>query len=385
MRGAIRSVHRWTGVIAGLWLTLVAISGIGMVFSTSFYGWEFGDSAVSVAMRDAPYVGPDVWLAKAEARYGKLASVEGFFGPRATPMRISAPTIVYTPPGTHKHGIVTVDPYSGEPLAHFIADDSWSFVPLWLHLSLFLPEEAASWATVILAVLLFGFGVSGLYLWWPGRGRLRAAAAIPNPRSPVSLRRFHAAIGFWASPLLILAAFTGLLLARGDVQEAVTAPFGQSAEFDPVAVPPGRCLPRAAVSAGDALAVARERFPGRELGALFLPFEGNDVYTVWMRPADGTVPARGDAEAIVDAKCGTLLFARTPEAMRSGDVIQTYLVELHNGRVLGLFGEGVIILQGLALFVLPIAGLILFWWRRRRRLAAQLSPLATVPTRSAAE
>lgn len=367
MRGGLLLAHRWVGIVAGLWLALVALSGVGMVFSTSFYGWEFGEEKVSVPMRDAPYADPSIWLAKAEERYGPLPSVEGFFGPRATPMRISAPTIVYTPTGTHKHGIVTVDPYSGEPLEHFVADDSWAFVPLWLHLSLFLPEEAASWATTTLAILLFAFGLTGLYLWWPGRQRIRAAAIMPKPRNPVALRRFHGAIGFWVSPLLILAAFTGLLLARHDVQEVLTAPLGQAAEYDPAATPPGRCASRPPVTAGDALAIARTRFPGRELSMMFLPSEGSGIYTVWMRPAASTVPARGDSEAIVDAKCGTLLFARDAAAMKGGDLVQTYLVELHNGRLLGLPGEALIFVQGVALAILPLAGITLWAWRRRRR------------------
>jgi uncharacterized iron-regulated membrane protein len=371
MRKGLVRVHRWLGVIAGLYVALIALSGIGMVFSTTFYEWEFGADRVSVPMQARPYAAPDLWLKNAEAKYGKLPGVEGYFGPRATPMRISAPTIVYTPAGREAHGIVTVNPYTGEPLAHFIAEDSWSMLPLKLHMSLFLPPAVSSSVLVVFSVLIFGFALSGLYLWWPGWKRIKAAMAIPKPASVTGLRRFHAGIGFWSSPLLILAAVTGLMLTRFDVAEVMTRPLGASAEFDPSTAPKTACADSMSASAGDALAAARARYPGTELASIFLPTPENPVHHILLRPAQSTVPARGDVEVIVDVKCGNILFSRGDAKMKAGDTVLTYLVELHNGRLLGLFGEALIVLQGLALLALPLAGITLFVRRRGRKRAAE--------------
>jgi uncharacterized iron-regulated membrane protein len=369
MKRAFIKLHRWAGLLLGLWLVLIALSGIGMVFSTTFWAWEYGEAQTHVAVRDAPYVAPEIWLERAEARYGELPNVEGFFGPRATPMRISAPTIIYTPAGTDKHGVVTVDPYTGEPLAHFIADDSWSFTPLWLHMSLFLPQEINTPLLIVMSLALMGFGLSGLYLWWPGRARIRAAAKIVRPNSPINLRRFHAAIGFWASPLLVLAGLTGLMLTKFDWAEAIAAPLGASAEFDSAAAATPNCAAGSAASAGDALAAARAAYPGHELASMFLPTPQANQYTIWLRPAASTVPARGNHEVVIDARCGTILFQRGDAEMEAGDTVLTYLVELHNGRLLGLFGEGVILAQGIAITLLPLAGITLWLWRRRRKAA----------------
>jgi uncharacterized iron-regulated membrane protein len=374
MRKSLVLVHRWLGIVAGLYVAIIALSGIGMVFSTTFYEWEFGADKVSVPMQDRPYAAPDIWLAKAEAKFGKLPNVEGYFGPRATPMRISAPTIIYAPvrpDGGDAHGVVTVNPYTGEPLAHFIAEDSWSMLPLKLHMSLFLPPAISSWVLVALSIIIFGFALSGLYLWWPGRKRIRAAMVIPKPASVTGHRRFHAAIGFWASPLLILAAVTGLMLTRFDVAEVIASPLGASAEFDPAKSPKVECAANIATSAGEAIAAARAKFPGMELSSLFLPTPESPVHQIWLRPAQSTVPARGNVEVIVDAKCGNILFLRGDAEMKPGDSVLTYLVELHNGRLLGLFGEGLIVLQGIALLTLPLAGITLFLRRRARRKAAE--------------
>lgn len=372
MRRALTLLHRWTGILIGLWIALVALSGIGMVFSTSFYGWELGETQTHVEMRDAPYVSPEIWLAKAEAKYGELPEIEGFFGPRATPMRISAPTIVYEPPGRHAHGIVTVNPYTGEPLAHFVAEDTWSFVPLWLHLGLFTGEDAAGQITTALSIVLIVFGFTGLYLWWPGRGRTRAALVVPRPRSPVSLRRFHAAIGAWTSPLIILAGFTGLLLSNFDVAEAVTDPLGAAAEFDPATAAIPGCGAAPTDPIGRAIQQGKALYPGRELASVSKSWPDGRFNTLWLRPADSTVPARGDTELVVDANCGNVVFHRGPEQMKAGDAVLTYAVELHNGRLLGLFGEAVIFLQGVAIAILPIAGITLWLWRRRRSQTSEV-------------
>jgi uncharacterized iron-regulated membrane protein len=371
MKRALIKAHRWLGLIAGLYIVLLATSGIGMVFSTSFYAWELGEQNVAVPMQNQPYAPPHIWLEKAESRYGPLLGFEGYFGPRATPMRISAPTLIYEPVGRdHVHGVITVNPYTGEPLARFIAEDTWSMLPLKLHMSLFLPETIWPWVLVALSLILVTFGLSGLYIWWPGSKRWRAAAQLVKPNSPLNLRRLHGAIGFWTSPLIILAGVTGLMLARFDVAEVITAPLGASAEYDPAANPPGRCAQPRSLSAGDALTLARGRFPTHELASLTVPSPQAQVYTVWLRPAVSTVPARGDSEVVVDARCGTVLFSRGENEMRGGDTVLTYLIELHNGRLLGLPGEALIVLQGLAITLLPLAGITLWFWRAKRRRKA---------------
>ena len=376
MKRAFVKAHRWLGLFVGLYIVLLAASGIGMVFSTSLYAWELGEQAVAVPMQNQPYAPPHIWLEKAQARYGPLPGFEGYFGPRATPMRISAPTLIYEPAGRdHVHGVITINPYTGEPLARFIAEDTWSMLPLKLHMSLFLPETIWPWVLIALSLILVLFGLSGLYIWWPGRARWRVAAHIVRPNSPLNLRRLHGAIGFWTSPLIILAGITGLMLTRFDVAEAMTAPLGASAEYDPVANPPGHCaaprtLAESSVTAGNALALARQRFPTHELASIYVPSAEAQVFTIWLRPAASTVPARGDSEVVVDARCGTVLFARGENEMRSGDAVLTYLIELHNGRLLGLPGEAIIVLQGLAITLLPLAGISLWLWRTRRRRKA---------------
>lgn len=371
MKRVLIKAHRWLGLIAGLYIVLLAASGIGMVFSTSFYAWELGEQSVAVAVQDRPYAPPHVWLEKAEARYGQLTGFEGYFGPRATPMRISAPTLIYEPAGRdHVHGVITVNPYTGEPLARFIAEDTWSMLPLKLHMSLFLPDVVWPWVLVALSLTLILSGVSGLFSWWPGRARWRAAAQPVTPGSPLRLRRLHGAIGFWTSPLIILAGMTGLMLARFDVAEVITAPLGAAAEYDPSASPPGRCAKARDATAGDALALARQRYPTHELASLTVPSTQAPIYTIWLRPAASTVPARGDTEVVVDARCGSVIFARGEEQMRGGDAVLTYLIELHNGRLLGLPGEVLIVLQGLALTLLPLAGITSWFWRSTRKRKA---------------
>ncbi len=244
-------------------------------------------------------------------------------------------------------------------------------LPLKLHMTLFLPSALSSWVLVALSIMLLGFGLSGVYLWWPGRKRIKTAVAIPKPQSPISLRRCHAGIGFWTSPLIILAGITGLMLTKFDWAEAITAPLGASAEFDPATAPKAVCSQTATTSAGDALTTARAKYPGRELASMFLPSATSPVYSIWLRPADSTIPARGNTEVIVDVGCGNVPFARNDAEMKAGDTVLTYLVELHNARLLGLIGEGLIVIQGLALTILPLAGIMLWLWKRRRRRSAR--------------
>ena len=140
VRITVSKIHRWSGLILGLYIALIALSGTGMVFQAQLYEWEFGSDVMGFEEKPEAWALPSVWLEKAEKKYGPLGQLDGIFGPETTPMRIGAPTIIYDgvrENGKHGHGVIVVDPYTGEPKAQFVAEDTTAVWPLWLHNSMF--------------------------------------------------------------------------------------------------------------------------------------------------------------------------------------------------------------------------------------------------------
>lgn len=152
-----------------------------------------------------------------------------------------------------------------------------------------------------------------------------------------------------------------------DVAEAITAPLGASAEYDPVANPPGRCTQPRSVTAGDALALARGRFPTHELASLTVPSTDAQVFTIWLRPPYRLCPRAGTAKwSLMNAVAQCCLHAANTKcaAVTLCSLISSSCTTVACSPPPG---EALIVLQGLAIMLLSLAGISLWLWRAKRR------------------
>jgi len=357
IRKIISTAHRWGGLVAGPWLSLVGLTGAMLVVAPTLFAWEHSLPSAPRERMDTAYASLDEWVERANAQYGALPAIESFNGPLSTPLRIAAPTMMYTTmrEGSYASGVIAVDPYSGEPLAHFIAHDSWSMMPLKLHMAMFLPFSVM-WtflaATGVALLVLVLAGVASVR-WQSARRLLR----VPLPVSSPALRQAHVAVGLCASPFIMLAALTGWAMSDKVVAAAVERLLGRTTELTETA-----CSGEAAISPGVALDAARRGWPGYELATLELRDDG--CYAVALRRRGSTVPVRGDVSMIVE-RDGSLKVMQSAADRRLGDLFGTYLVELHGGRIAAGAGEVIVAIVGVALTFLPLAGIGAWIWRVR--------------------
>lgn len=355
MRRLVAGAHRWAGLMVGLYLSLVGITGAGLVAAPLLFAWEHDlPELPAERARDQP-VSLDIWVAKATARYGNLPTIESFNAPLATPLRIAAPTMMYSTmrDGEYVSGVIAVDPYSGEPLAHFIAHDSLSFWPLRLHMAMFLPYTVmwtflAGSAWLLVALVLLG-------VWSLPRRPLRDNLRPEGLATASAMRQTHLALGLIASPLLLLAGLTGLLMTDKSLSNTASTWLGAT-ELHHLAMP---CDATLAITPGAALSAALLRYPESELGSLEKIDTGG--FSVTLRRSAQSWPSRGDIGVTLDA-CGAVRTEARPGSM--GNALSQRIVDLHNGRVAGSLGEWLVAAAGLALFALPSIA-IAAWIRRR--------------------
>ena len=376
MQRAFAFLHRWIGLVTGLYLGMLGLSGALLVVAPFLVAMEHGIPAVPTERSDAAYVSPDIWVEKARQRYGDIPAIESFNAPLATPMRIAAPTMTYSVmrEGGFGTGIVVVDPYTGDPLAHFIAQDGWSIIPLSLHMGFFLPFTIMWTVLAVLAWLVFGMTVSGLAAWWPRKGRFRDALTSAAPTSPARMRQLHGAIGAWTALPLLALALSGLIMSDKSLAQTVANAIGRA----PAAAQAIPCT-GPLVSPGQALDLARKHLAGHELGILTTPSEDGGVYEISLRPRGTTMPVKGLAQVVV-SECGEVLLATPASTTGAGDILLGALVDVHNGRVLGWPGEWIVFVAGMAMGLLPAIGIWAWTWRvlaRRRGMTPPSGPAAT--------
>lgn len=361
IRNNISLFHRWTGLALGLYISLVAISGTAMVFQANFYEWEFGSDIMAFEERPQAWALPSIWIEKAQAKYGPLNSIEGIFGPETTPMRITSPTIIYDGKrsnGDHGHGVVIVDPYTGDPKAHFIAEDTWAIWPLWLHNSLFLGDFVIP-TLMALSILTLLFCFSGLFLWLQRSKIKRSDLAFSGISSPQNLRKSHTAMGLWLSIPIFIFAVTGFGLARVDLAMQFAEVLGRS-DGDVAPASHERCE---ASYADEVWTTALELNPGGDIKLFFVPTGSNPRYQIFMGPAGSRFPTRGDSELRVNSECSELTYFRPAQSNELGDYMLTYMLDIHNGKILGVAGDVVIFILGVIIFLLPITAISAHFWR----------------------
>ncbi|WBH17376.1 PepSY-associated TM helix domain-containing protein [Sphingomonas radiodurans] len=256
-------------------------------------------------------------------------------------------------------------------------------------------ELAACWALVLIA--------TGLYLWWP-RGR-RGLAGIVYPRLSARGRPFwrdlHATTGVWTVVLIAFLLLTGLPWAKvqGDVLQRGTAALGigypaahrtdsvpQSAtmkaalgetawtmEQAPMpassqAAPnhighdmAGGSTDRAAIAGLDAIAATLARDHDLAGGyRLFPPTDPTGVYTAYTYPdrPQGQRTLYFDRYSMrLIRQVGYADYGAAAKAIELG-------VQLHMGNYFGLANQLVMLVTCVAIVLLVVSGVVM-WWRRR--------------------
>jgi uncharacterized iron-regulated membrane protein len=201
---AYRAVWRWhfyAGLIVMPVLMLMALSGGLYLFKTEIEGVAYRSMA-TVAVQDTR-VSPDQWRRAAEAAVGgEAASVIVPDRPdQAVQVRVRSGD------GTRT---AFVDPYTGRVTDTINGEGLMEVVKKLHSLELFgkpfniLVEIVAGWAIILVA--------TGLFLWWPRKGR-DVAVALPragDPKRRPFWRNLHAIAGLYGGGVILFLALTGM-------------------------------------------------------------------------------------------------------------------------------------------------------------------------------
>lgn len=391
-----RTIWRWhfyAGLIVAPFLLILSITGAIYLFND-----ELNDATMPELQFVAPVTTP---LPPSRLIAAAVAAVPG------TPTRIDIPDApdrpakVYVRPAAGDPRQVMVDPASGGVLGSYVYTRTLVGFADVMHGSLtFGPwgdaivELAACWALVLIA--------SGLFLWWP-RGR-RSLGGVLWPRlrarGRVFWRDLHAVTGVWTVGLIAFLLLTGLPWAVVEgplVRGAVTAlgigneasrfgyappqsepmgaalgrvPWGQEAmpmpASDPLHADHGGgqgqrdATDTAAVSGADAIA-AMARANGIASGyRLYLPAGPTGIYTVLTYPGQ----PEGQRTLQFDRWTGRVIGRSGWSDYGVGTRAIELGVQIHMGRYFGLANQLLMLLPCIAIVVLVVSGMTM-WWRRR--------------------
>ncbi len=374
-------LHLWLGLVLGLFLAVIGLTGSILVF------WQELDEWLNPALRvvearpdgQAAFRPMDEITAAAEAALPSGAAFTFAYYPRND--RAAFQLFYAVPAGTSgpDQYQAFVNPYTAQVTGIRLvqrADDTWprAFMPFvfQLHYSLLLGENGGVAVGIIAAISLISV-LTGLVVWWPLGGHWRQALTIKRRASP---ERFtfdlHKTSGVYSALVLFAVLFSGIFMTLPQhvvplVELFSPATYRYWFRSTPQA-------DRAPIGVARALAIANARYPEGRPDWLYGAVETADTYTVCLNGVHAPGSLLHRRCVVMDRYTGEILDVDDPAVGTAGEVFTQWQWPLHSGQALGLPGRILVFLSGLACPVLYVTGVIR--WLQKRRAARHKNLLA---------
>lgn len=370
LRRPLVCLHRWVSIGTGLLLALLGLTGSLLVWQAELDAalnpaW-FAPRPACAAPQAGEPIARSLALLASEAPGRKAALV-------VAPATPGAAYQVWErrDPASETRREHFIDPACGLYLGHrdrgaLRLDAAHAIPALYeLHRNLLTGERGHTVAGIG-GLLLFGLGVSGVYLAWP-RSFSRAAwgrvLGIKRGASRVRLWfDVHRAVGMWLAPLLLLMSLTGSALVFNEVARSAVAAVLPVEKLARMSREPAGAA-AASPDLDELVKLAERQFPQAQWSRLTLPSGRGGVTEVrLLQPGEPRIDT-GNSRVRFDAT-GTVQARVDPLQAPAGNVVLDWIFPLHSGEALGLAARCLWSVFGLVPALLLGSGFWL-WWRRR--------------------
>jgi len=358
-RKGILWAHRWLGIISGLIVLVVSLTGCIYVFEQEIRD-IFQRKYYYVAESNAPKMA----LQKLEQIVKTRLPGDSITSIRFEEKKNAAYIFI-----TKKDKAISVNPYSGEIIGARNMKKDFLKVVLRLHRTLLLGDvgkQIVKWNVLIFLILC----ISGLVLWWPKQKRFFKNAVTINFKTK-NWKAFnwdlHSVLGFYGLLFLLLIAMTGMFFAFDGVKDMVRAVTGAAKKKEEKL----RSQPGAAITF--ALDIAYQQMKTAYPGA---------QETIITYPANSVAPTRIIMQYpyTIIKKQNTLFFDRYSGKVLNKTLYKNYTAydkisrsnyQLHTGDMpgLGIGSKIIFFLASLFAASLPVTGFLIWWGRNKKSKA----------------
>jgi len=366
-------VHLWVGIILTLYMIVIGVTGSILVFRPELERlcglkpWQ--GIRVKEPLADIAAV-----VANLRAAY-----------PRSHIVSVEAPgendaTFVAVLEGRGRIK-VACEPSDGKILGEFPRRRTWLDVTQELHESLLIhPGSQGRMLNGIGAASLLVLNVTGLVIWWPGIRNWKRALQVDFRRSWRRINwDLHSAAGFWTILIASFWAVSGIYFGwpRQVFQFVNSLSPVISARPPAISVIPESQAPE--LDLRSLVEHARALEPGTTLGGIAFPYSRRAPLGVLMRRRNSPGYEYTDTVYFNPYSGEYISTWRYGVNQSLGDWMIWSQVPLHFGTYWGLGVKIVWAAAGLAIPVLAVTGLLMYWNRALRRRWKKLRKVKAVP------
>ncbi len=362
-RKALFQVHLWIGVIIGLYVIAICLSGCVLVFEQDLLNDR--PQLAQAATHAAPDWGAMAQVAIAANPGSKLSFID---------MRSANRRIV--PVGLKKGDetlVVYTDSYTGRVVTQEVLERKHWLVEsaLALHTELALGASGAI-ADGIGGALLFLMAVIGMVLWWPGVRSWKRALRI-NWRAPWARFNFdvHRSFGFWCFLLIAMWGVTGAYFIFPDSVHELINKF--SAVSDLQQLPSDWKLGDPVLPVGEFIRRAQNMYPHDGLAYAFMDADRpQGEVQIYMSPNPSVPMELLEDEVVFNPATGAVLMNTSSGRWTAGERFSLGVYSVHFGDFGGLLVQILWVVLGLVPVVLVITAYTMWWYRSLKKKWAML-------------
>jgi uncharacterized iron-regulated membrane protein len=361
LQQSLRNAHLWLGLIGGLFIVMMGLTGLIIVFRPLF------ESSVS------PKVAPLSGRANLTAMEQTVAAE--YPGARISrvifPEAENEPLLVEAEAAGQERFQFFVDPSSGKTLG-LKKNQAWLDWIVDLHQNLLLGKTGRALTGVIGTALLL-LSLSGLCSWLAGQRDWKRTLALPQRGAwrRVSYQG-HKWAGLWTNALMLVVSFTGIVLVYPDTfQQVAGTVMGE-------APPPAKkkdVLKSKAIKEylplQEYVGAAATAIPNGVARELRMPSRGRRTVSISMW-APGDIRPKGGNTVYLDPAGATVvsieLAAASPLSRKLVDLANA----IHKTELGGLPLKALWSLLGLVPAIMFLTGLQIWWNQRQTALRAAL-------------
>lgn len=383
-KDAVLFIHRWLGLITGLVVVILSVTGCLFVFHQeisnvvrhdTFYADEVPANQQPLPINKLQQKAANA-LDTDRLPYGLTT----YKNPEKnwSAMLYKGGVDSWTYFGTMEvYRTAYINPYNGE--IEGIVNEKTDFFQIMkgIHWSLLLAtpigQPIVVWSTIIFIVLL----ITGMVLWWPKKWNKAGKQKSFKIKWGSTWRRvnydLHNVLGFYFLIISLIIAFTGLYWYFPSAKKALH--FMGTGEFKlpdthtekVLSSPDGNKSKQPAMQV--AYRKAWEENPGAYSIDMISPTDSQATITASVRPDGQTYYEHFHME--FDQYNGKLLAAESYEDKNAGEKLLSMNYDIHVGAIGGLPGKIIAFFASLICASLPITGFIIWWDRKKRQWARE--------------
>lgn len=358
----IRFIHKWLGLISGLIVFIISITGCIFCFHDEIKDitrkeWRLVES------QNKPFVLPSVLLEKAkEIAPNNKSSMVSYYGKNRS-------AIVYTYSDT-ENLYLYFNPYSGKYLNAENPETDFFIIVEYIHLYLLLPDyigkHIIGGATMIFVLLL----ISGIIQWWPKRqSDIKRSFSV---KWSAKWRRvnydWHNTSGFYISIIATIIAITGLTFTYEWVGDGIykTFNFGgdKALETKAPVIDTIKLSMNTNSSVDRAFIETLKLQPKAEMIFITYPQQKGDIINTGSYPH--TLRYDHQSNYYFHPSDGKLIQSQTFDKKSLGLKVVEMNYGIHTGQILNLPGKIIAFIVSLIAAALPVTGFVIWYGRRNK-------------------